>query len=192
MSTSIDGVDYGPLYHLIGKWIGDKGLDIAPDANCDPDKSAYTDEITFLPSGPAENAEEQQLVSIRYRHVVRKKSTRNIFHDQIGHWLFEQNTGLIMHSLSIPRGVSILAGGACTNDNEGTHFKVAADTENNDFGILQSPFMKQKARTNSFSMEMTVKGNRLAYKEVMQLSIYGKSFEHVDKSTLQKVTYDLD
>lgn len=192
MNTVIDGVDYGPLYQLIGKWIGDKGLDIAPDAECNQDKSAYIDEITFLPSGPAENAEEQQLVSIRYRHVVRKKSTRNIFHDQIGHWLYEAETGLVMHSLSIPRGVCILAGGSITEDQNGTHIDVEANTNNKDFGILQSPFMNKKAKTNSFSMSMSVNGSELSYKETMLLDIYGKTFEHVDKSTLQKVNYDLD
>ncbi len=192
MSQSIDGVDYGPLYQLIGKWIGDKGLDIAPDAACNPDKSAYTDELTFTPAGPAENAEQQQLVAVRYRHVVRKKSSRNIFHDQIGHWIYEPETDRVMHSLSIPRGVTILAGGTVSEDSEGAHFKVKATRENTDFGILQSPFMNEKARTNSFSMELTVKDNLLSYREVMLLDIYGKQFEHVDKSSLQKVTYDLD
>ena len=192
MNTSIDGIDYGPLYQLIGKWIGDKGLDIAPDAACNPDKSAYTDEITFTPSGPAENAEEQQLVSVRYRHVVRKKSTRNIFHEQVGHWIYEAETGLVMHSLSIPRGVCILAGGDITTNENETCFKVSASTENNDFGIVQSPFMKNKARTNSFTMNMTVNQNTLSYQETMLLSIYGKQFEHVDKSSLQKVMYEID
>jgi len=72
MSSIIDEVDYGPLAQLLGKWVGNKGLDNAPDADANPDKSSFTDEMTFTVAGPAENAEEQGLVSIKYHHVVRK------------------------------------------------------------------------------------------------------------------------
>jgi len=105
MSNNIDGIDYGPLFQLIGRWSGNKGLDVAPDAAANSDKSAYSDELIVTPSGPAENAEEQQLVSVKYHHLVRKKATGRVFHDQIGHWIYEASTGLIMHSLTIPRSV---------------------------------------------------------------------------------------
>ena len=192
MSRMIDGVDYGPLYQLLGKWIGDKGLDIAPDADAQQDKSAYTDELIFSAAGPAENAEEQQLVAVKYHHVVRKKENGKIFHDQIGHWIYESATGLIMHSLTIPRGVCILAGGKFSVDAETTAFEVKATTDNSTFGILQSPFMKEKARTNAFEMKLSVTGNEMSYEETMSLAIYGKNFEHIDRSRLQKVTYDID
>jgi hypothetical protein len=32
MNQIIDGIDYGPLAQLLGKWVGDKGIDKAPDA----------------------------------------------------------------------------------------------------------------------------------------------------------------
>ena len=111
MNKLIDGVDYGPLTQLLGKWIGQKGLDIAPNADAAPDKNSYIDELTVTTAGPAENAEEQQLVAVKYHHVVRKQESGHIFHDQIGHWIFEPSTGMIMHSLTIPRGVCLLAGG---------------------------------------------------------------------------------
>ena len=112
----IDGVDYGPLRALIGKWIGERGVDVAPDSDGEQDRTEFIDEIEFVPSGPAENAEEQELVSLRYRHVVRKKENGKIFHDQIGHWIYEPETGLIMHSLTIPRAVVLLAGGKLTEN----------------------------------------------------------------------------
>ena len=192
MSNNIDGIDYGPLFQLIGRWSGNKGLDVAPDAAANPDKSAYSDELIVTPSGPAENAEEQQLVSVKYHHLVRKKATGRIFHDQIGHWIYEASTGLIMHSLTIPRGVCILAGGSIRKDEQGTHFEVSANTDNKDFGILQSPFMKSKARTDSFNMTLTVNENSLSYVERMWLDIYGKKFEHIDKSLLHKVLYETE
>ncbi|WP_343056228.1 heme-binding beta-barrel domain-containing protein [Phenylobacterium haematophilum] len=36
------------------------------------------------------------------------------FHDQVGYWLYEPATGLILQSLTIPRGQTALAGGAAT------------------------------------------------------------------------------
>jgi hypothetical protein len=51
MNTVINDVDYGPLAQLLGKWVGNKGLDNAPDANANPDKTAYTDEFVFTVAG---------------------------------------------------------------------------------------------------------------------------------------------
>ncbi len=192
MNTIIDGIDYGLLFPLIGKWVGKKGLDIAPDANAHKDKSSYTDELIFTPSGPAENAEEQQLVSLKYHQVVTKNENGQIFHDQIGHWIYQPNTGLIMHSLTIPRGVCVLAGGDVKQHQGKTVFEVEAKAGAETFGIIQSPFMLAKAKTKHFHMRLTIENNQLHYIESMMLHIYGKDFEHIDQSQLTKVIYDLD
>ena len=190
MSSIIDDVDYGPLAQLIGKWVGNKGLDDAPDANANSDKTSYTDEIVFTASGPAENAEEQNLVSIKYHHVVRKLENGKVFHDQIGHWVYEKNTNIIMHSLSIPRAVCLLAGGKYQENNGASIFNVEANAGSETYGIVQSPFMLEKAKTKAFKINLSVKNNELNYHEVTSLHIYGKDFEHVDKSTLFRVTYE--
>ena len=189
MSTVIDEIDYGPLAQLIGKWVGNKGLDNAPDANANSDKTMFTDEIVFTVAGSAENAEEQNLVSIKYHHVVRKLEDGHIFHDQIGHWIYEKSTNIIMHSLSIPRAVCLLAGGEYQESNDESIFDVEANAGSQTYGIVQSPFMLEKAKTKVFKMNLSVKGNELSYREVMSLHIYGKDFEHTDKSTLFRVTY---
>lgn len=192
MSTKIDGVDYGPLAQLIGKWVGNKGIDNAPDVNANPDKTAFTDEIVFTAAGPAENAEEQNLVSIKYHHVVRKLENGHTFHDQIGHWIYEKSTNTIMHSLSIPRAVCLLAGGQYLENNGESIFSVEAKAGSQTYGIVQSPFMLEKAKTKAFKMNLSVKGNELNYHEVTSLHIYGKDFEHIDKSTLFRVIYEQD
>jgi len=192
MSSIINNIDYGPLAQLIGKWIGNKGIDNAPDANADPDVTAFTDEMTFTVSGPAENAEEQQLVSVKYHHVVRKLENGQIFHDQIGHWIYEKSTNTVMHSLSIPRAVCLLAGGEYMEDNGTSIFNVEAKAGSDTYGIVQSPFMLEKAKTKAFKMNLSVKGNELNYHEVTSLHIYGKDFEHSDKSTLLRVAYEQD
>ena len=156
------------------------------------DKTAFNDEITFRVAGAAENAEEQQLVGIRYRQVVRKSSSGLIFHDQIGHWLYEPATHAIMHSLTIPRGVCILAGGKLTTEGRTLVFDVSATAGDDTFGVLQSPFMKDKARTRAFTMKLVLEDDALSYQETTSLHIYGADFEHVDASKLQRITYDPD
>ncbi len=190
MSTLIDGIDYGPLAQLIGKWIGNKGLDNAPDAHAKPDLTEYSDELVFTVAGSAENAEEQNLVSVKYHHVVRKLENGRIFHDQIGHWIFDKSTHTIMHSLSIPRAVCLLAGGQYQESNGESIFNVEAVAGSQTYGIVQSPFMLEKATTKAFKMMLSVKDNELNYHEITSLHIYGKDFEHSDKSTLFRVTYD--
>ncbi|MBL4863263.1 MAG: FABP family protein [Crocinitomicaceae bacterium] len=192
MSTIIDEVDYGPLAQLIGKWVGTKGLDTAPDANANPDDTAFSDEIVFTAAGPAENAEEQNLVSIKYHHIVRKLENGHVFHDQIGHWIYEKSTDTIMHSLSIPRGVCLLAGGKYQENNGESIFSVKAEASSQTYGIIQSPFMLEKARTKAFKMNLSVKHNELNYHQITSLHIYEKDFEHIDKSTLFRVRYEQD
>ncbi len=189
MSTVINGVDYGPLHQLIGSWRGDKGLDLAPEPDGE-DKHAYYDEIEITPSGAAENAEEQQLVTVKYHQVVRKRSSGKIFHDQIGHWIYEPATGMIVHSLSIPRAVCVLAGGKLAQNGDETIFDVRAEAGSDSFGIVQSPFMLEKAKTTAFSMTLKISGDEMSYEETTSLDIYGRKFEHTDGCSLTRVVYD--
>lgn len=190
VDSMIDGVDYGPLAQLLGKWVGTKGLDVAPDSDAQAENSLYTDEIIFSVAGPAENAEAQELVAIQYHHVVRKIKNGHIFHDQVGHWIYERNTGTIMHSLSIPRGVCLLAGGKYQEESGASIFHVKAREGNPRYGIVQSPFMHKKAQTKAFEMTLSVTLDEMSYQQITSLHIYQNDFEHIDKSSLSRVIYD--
>ena len=189
MSTTINGVDYGPLFQLIGSWRGEKGLDVAPEPDGE-DKHAYYDEFEITPAGAAENAEEQNLVCVKYHQVVRKRNNGKIFHDQIGHWIYEPTTGMIVHTLSIPRAVAVMAGGTLQQNGEETIFEVEATAGSDSFGIVQSPFMLEKAKTTAFKMRLSISGDEMSYEETTSLDIYGRQFEHTDGNTLQRVVYD--
>ncbi len=67
----VDGVDYGPLAQLIGKWQGDKGLDIAPEPD-DEERNAYFETITFEAIGTTTNAESQRLAGLYYHQLVTR------------------------------------------------------------------------------------------------------------------------
>ncbi|MDQ6965790.1 MAG: heme-binding beta-barrel domain-containing protein [Mariprofundaceae bacterium] len=173
-------IDYGPLQALIGVWKGDKGLDVAPEPNGSED-NPYHETMTFEAVGDVKNAASQCLVVIRYHQVVQRKSNGETFHDQIGYWMWDSEKGTVMHSLMIPRAVTLLAGGVPSNDGV---LEVAAKAGNEDWGILQSPFMRDNARTTEFTQKVEVSGNRLSYFQTTMIDIYGKSFEHTEQNEL--------
>ena len=188
-NTVIDGIDYGPLAALIGKWEGDKGVDTAPEPDGDI-KEPYFETITFEAGGDLTNAKEQKLVIVPYLQVVSRKSTGVVFHHQVGYWSWDPATGVIMQSLTIPRGFALLAGGAfpLADKYEGTlALEVKAALGDPDWGIVQSPFMRDKARTTAFSHKLSVNGDTLVYAESTMLEIYGKTFDHTDKNQLHRV-----
>jgi hypothetical protein len=181
-------VDYGPLAGLIGTWEGDKGLDVSPE----PDgtaETAYFETLTFEPVGCALNAETQLLAVLRYHQTVGRKSDGKTIHDQTGYWMWDAAGRTVMHSLVIPRAVCVLAGGgyaASVETGAPVVLETFAGTDDPRWGILQSPFMKEKARTVAFRHRLTVRGDALEYAEATLLEIYGKRFEHTDANALTR------
>ncbi len=181
----IDGVEYGPLACLIGTWSGDKGLDVSPEPD-GAEENPYYETLRFEAVGDVENAGTQRLAALRYHQVVTRKSDRKVFHNETGYWMWDAAAGVVMHSLTIPRGVCVLAGGRATTGGGAVVFEVRASLGGTGWGIVQSPFMQEKARTTGFTHTITVRGDELAYSETTVLEIYGRKFDHTDGNTLQR------
>jgi hypothetical protein len=179
--------NYGPLTHLIGTWKGTEGIDIAPEPD-GVEENPYYETIEYVAAGDVTNAEAQTLAILRYHQVVKRKSNDKIFHDEVGYWMWDANTDIIVHSLAIPRAVCVLAGGHYTHKTENNShcFEVSASEGDEDWQIIQSPFMKEKAKTKSFHHSISIQNNIMTYKETTILDIYGKDFEHVEENTLSK------
>jgi len=163
----MNDIDYGPLKHLIGVWKGDKGVDVAPEPD-GTENNPYYETISFTAAGDVTNAESQVLTAVHYRQIVQRKSNDKIFHDETGYWMWDAENSIIMHSLTIPRGVSVLAGGRYNNekaDDGSVILEVSAAIDNKDWQIIQSPFMQQHARTTAFRHRVTVGNDRLSYSE---------------------------
>ncbi len=183
----IDGVNYGPLAPLIGEWRGDKGMDVAPEPD-GAEQNPYYERITFEAIGDVTNAERQTLSALRYHQVVSRKSDDGVFHNETGYWLWDANDAVVVQTLTIPRGVSLVAGGvypAASRVNEAT-LTVQARAGDPDWGIVQSPFMRDNARTVGFTHSIEVSGDRLVYSEATELEIYGRTFVHTDQNTLAR------
>jgi hypothetical protein len=181
-----EGPDYGPLAALVGTWRGDKGLDIAPEPD-GTEENPYYETIVFEAGGDLQNAETQRIAVVRYLQIVRRKSDDEVFHDQTGYWMWDAAAGVVMQSLTIPRAVCVLAGGEHAGGpapDGSVRLQVAAKLGDPDWGVLQSPFMRDKASTLEFSHDLTVSGDQLSYSELTLLDIYGRKFEHTDRNEL--------
>ena len=187
MSKS-ENVDYGPLAALIGVWEGNKGVDIAPEPNGE-ETNPYFETITFSTAGNVTNAEEQHLTALHYHQIVKHTSNGEVFHNETGYWMWDAENKTVMHSLQIPRAVGLLAGGIYNGEKDSDGriiLNVAAKLGDQDWGIIQSPFMRDKASTKSFEHIIVVGNGKLSYEETTMVDIYGKVFEHTDQNELER------
>jgi len=89
--------------------------------------------------------------------------------------MWDAAEGIIMHSLTIPQGVSVLAGGVYTHtkDTEGNSvLDVLTSIDDKNWQIIQSPFMQKNAKTKEFHHQIKVGNGVLTYSETTILEIY--------------------
>ena len=176
-------VDYGPLTKLIGKWTGEKGIDIAPE-EAGPETNEYYETMVFEGARDLDNAGEQDLVALQYHQKVFRKRDNKMILNQTGYWILDVNDQKVMNSFVIPRGLAIVAHGDYkTKDNQVTITVKASKKDD----IAQSPFLKSKAKTKSFNQKLTFSDTILSYSQTTIIDIYGKEFEHTESNFLIKV-----
>jgi len=186
-NSTIDGIDYGPLALLIGTWKGEKGVDKAPDTDGE-ERSLFYETILYEPIGAVTNAKKQILAILRYHQVTQRKTNDEVYHNETGYWTWDSQTDEITHSLTIPRGLALLAGGGCAINEKGEHvFSVSAKDGDPHWGIVQTPFMAENARTTAFTQQVFVDGDSMRYEEITSLFIYGRSYDHKDINRLTRV-----
>jgi len=187
MNMSDASVNYGPLALLVGKWFGDRGMDIAPEPS-DVEKSPYYETIVFEEAGDVTNAEQQVLAVVRYHQVVSRKENDKVFHDQMGYWMWDSATNVVMHSLVIPRAVAVVSEGTATEADGVVTLSVQTGSAEGVNNIAESAFMATKARTTGFMLEMKVSKDELTYNQTTKLDIYSKrAFDHTDRNKLKRV-----
>ncbi len=184
-----DLVDYGPLAAFVGVWEGNKGLDISPEEDGTEERNPYFETITITEAGDLKNAGKQHLVMLAYHQVVTRKSNNQVFHDEVGYLIWDEERNTMIRSYTIPRAVAVVAGGTFTKSDDGkTTIEVSAALEGSDWDIAQSPYMKENAKTTAFESKMVVEGDRMDFYQKMTLEIYGKTFDHTDDSVLRRVS----
>ena len=176
----------GPLRHLAGIWEGANGEDINPKAD-GPERRTFRERIELQPIDPQTNG-PQLLYGLRYHTHINAPDEENTFHDQIGYWLWEPATGLIMQTLAIPRGQVALAVGHA--EAEARRIVVEAARGSTGYGICSSDFLEQAFRTDSYRLEIEIHDDRSwSYIEDTTLMVRGRAepFVHKDSNRLTKV-----
>lgn len=186
MSTSTPWPTSGPLRALAGVWEGTKGLDVNPYIDA-PRRQVYVERIELQPTDPQSNG-PQLLYGLRYHTRIVKPGEVETYHDQVGFWLWEPATGMILHSLTIPRGQAVLAMGHAAAD--ATRFEVTATRGSTQAGICSSPFLDGAFRTQSFRVAVSVHPDGdWSYEEDTVLLVHGRDdpFHHTDANRLRRI-----
>ena len=176
----------GPLRRLAGTWESAKGVDLNPKAD-GPERRNYIERIDMQPIDPQSNG-PQLLYGLRYHVHINTPEEDITFHDQVGYWLWERETGLVMQSLTIPRGQTALSVGYAKPDDD--KIVVSATRGQTNYGICSIDFLEYAFRTDSFRLEITFNSDgSWSYLSDTMLKVRGQEelFRHRDVNTLAKV-----
>ncbi len=174
----------GPLRGMAGVWQGTRGLDIKPKAD-GARKQVYVERMALQPIDPQTNG-PQLLYGLRYHCHVTKPEQVKTYHDQVGYWLWEPATGTVIHSITIPRGQTVLATGQATADARSFTLKATREAGQ----ISDIPFLAHAFKTTEFTIEVTIHDDGTwSYDEDTVMAIQGQAepFHHIDRNTLSKI-----
>jgi len=186
-NVSPDGLaNLGPLRHLAGVWQADKGVDVNPKAE-GPERRIFREHVRMDPIDPQANG-PQLFYGLRYHIHINTPEEDITFHDQVGYWLWEPATGLILQSVTIPRGQVLLAAGHAKPDD--TKISVTAKRGDTRYGICSTEFLDEAFRTESYRCDITFNDDgSWTYAIETELLVKGRDlpFNHHDTNTLKLV-----
>ncbi len=184
--------DLGPLAPLLGTWEGSKGTDLAPSDKAEDNReltsSLYRERMVFEATGRVDN-HEQQLFGLRYSTKAWRVGADDPFHEEVGYWMWDAASKLIIRCFMPPRGMTVLAGG--TAEPDARRFSLEAKAGSETFGICSSPFLLAEFKTVRYTLSVEFSGeDSFHYEEHTWLQMKGRKdlFDHSDENTLQRVS----
>jgi hypothetical protein len=175
----------GPLRRLAGTWQADRGIDINPKGQ-GPERRIFREHNRMDPIDPQTNG-PQLFYGLRYHIHINTPEEDITFHDQVGYWLWEPATGLILQTVAIPRGQVVLASGhGKTGDDK---ISVSATRGDTTYGICSTVFLEEAFRTDSYRCDITFNNDgSWTYLIQTKLMVRGKEpFDHHDTNTMKLV-----
>jgi hypothetical protein len=176
----------GPLRGMAGVWEGQGGQDVKPKVE-GPKKQIYVEHMELQPIDPQTNG-PQLLYGLRYHSHMVKPDQIKTYHEQVGYWLWEPATNTVIHSLTIPRGLTVMAVGKASEETK--EFELLATHDSDNFGIRSTPFLDYAFKTVEFRIKIKINSSTSwTYDEDTVLMIQGKTdlFHHTDRNTLIKI-----
>uniref|UniRef100_UPI0035CA60E1 FABP family protein n=1 Tax=uncultured Sphingomonas sp. TaxID=158754 RepID=UPI0035CA60E1 len=176
----------GPLRRLAGRWRATKGVDLNPKAD-GPERREFMEHVDFQPIDPQANG-PQLLYGLRYHIRITTREEDITFHEQVGYWLWEPKTGMMLQTLAIPRGQVALATGMATGEPD--RIALSAARGSTSYGICSSDFLEYAFRTDSYAIAIDFHdADSWSYDIRTTLKVYGRDdpFDHHDQNTLHRV-----
>jgi hypothetical protein len=176
----------GPLRRLAGVWESSAGVDINPKA-AGAERREYREHIELQPIDAQANG-PQLFYGLRYHTHILASDEQATFHDQTGYWLWEPATGLVLQTLSIPRGQIAIAAGHASP--AATELVLTAQRGQTEYGICSTSFLEYAFRTESYRIEVVFNPDgSWSYVLDTMLVVRGREepFLHRDRNTLKKV-----
>jgi len=176
----------GPLARLAGVWEGTRGIDVNPKAD-GPERRTFNERYTLQPIDPQTNG-PQLFYGLRYHTHITTDQELITFHDQVGYWLYEPATGLILQTLAIPRGQIALASGHARPGDD--TLVVSAERGRTDYGICSTTFLEEAFRTDRYKLTITFNADgSWSYVTETSLAVHGQPgiFDHRDQNTLTRI-----
>lgn len=180
--------ELGPLAGLEGIWEGAQGTDKAPDD--DPalvETNAYRERISFAPTGLVAN-HAQKLYGLRYATTAWRLDATDPFHEELGYWLWDVAEQQVLRCFMVPRGVTIIAGGAA--EPGARSFELCAEVGSGTYGICSNRFLDREFKTVRYDLKFEIRDpDTIHYREDTVLQIRGQDalFHHTDENTLTRV-----
>lgn len=180
--------EFGPLAGLIGTWYGDEGVNISYDYDVKKViETRYTETATFNIVGDVTNG-NQTLWVLDYTTAAKRVGEEDVFHTELGYWLWDPARSEVMRCFMVPRGSTILAGGQSSAN--ATQFDMEAKIGEEAFGVLSNPYLIEHAKCIRYTNSVSIDGETWRYEEntVMTMTATGNTMDHTDANTLNKVT----
>ena len=181
----------GPLGPLLGVWEGETGTDLAPSDKQANDRqpvtSRYRERMVFEATGPVDN-HHQKLNGLRYSTKAWRIGSADPYHEELGYWMWDPASKLVIRCFMPPRGLTVLAGGHAEPGARAFALEATAGSET--FGICSSPFLLAEFKTERYTVEINViDDDTLHYDEHTYLRMKGRAelFDHRDEHTLRRV-----
>jgi hypothetical protein len=107
---------------------------------------------------------------------------------EVGYWLWDAASSLVMRCFMVPRGVTVLAGGTASTDAR--ELRMSAEAGSGVFGVLNNPYLDEAAKTVRYELSVRIGDDgSFSYEEDTVLDFQGQSapFHHTDRNTLRRV-----
>ena len=155
-------------------------MDVNPKAE-GPERRVFTATNHMHPIDPQTNG-PQLFYGLRYHIHINTAEEDITFHEQVGYWLWEPATGLVLQTLAIPRGQVALAAGHAKA--EAKSFYVASTRGATNYGICSTDFLDQSFRPTPIGSVLPVIRPLMVLVTQTHLGLHGdnQTFDHIDRT----------